>query len=259
MTKTIPMQRTLIYYFLLCFPLLNVAQSNDYHEAMKLGEQATASHHFAQAIQHYGNAIKLAPRDAEAYLRQMEVAIQKRDLSIVKRTIQQLEGLEHSLPLEIYLTYAQLAQKQRLYKDGLAMLSKAEAKYTAQKPLLLQRANLYKKLNDHANVIKTLNQALEKYPRNNDILYQLAVTYIPINRQKSIQLFKKLLSDEQYKDAALSALGLLHTKLYEADPGPNNRSNLILALSYYNSYFQRHPKDQDARNIVENLRILLQE
>ncbi|BDS09798.1 tetratricopeptide repeat protein [Aureispira anguillae] len=251
------MLNVLFFYACLLLPFACFAQSEDYHQAMALGEHAAASRQFSQAIQHYGQAIKLAPRDIEPYLRQMEVAIQKRDLSIFKRTIHQLEGLEHPLPLDVYITYVQLAKKQRLYNDGLAMLTKAELKHKTSKTLLLHRAGLYQKLNDNAKVIQTLNTALEHYPQSTDVLHQLATIYININPQKSIELHKKLLAEPHYKDVALSALGLLHTKLYEADPGANNRNNLVLALSYYNQYFQRHPQDQEARNMIENIRILL--
>lgn len=251
---------SLILFFCWSFlsPTASLAQSNDYYEAMTLGENAVASRQFAQAIQHYAKAIKLEPSSIEAYLRQIEVAIQKRDLSTFKRTIQQLEGLEHKLPLEVYITYVQLAKKQRLYNDGLSMLTKAELRHKPNKSLLLHRAALYQKLNNNAEVIKTLNKTLELYPQSKDVLYQLATLYLNINTNKSIQLFKKLLLEPPYKDVALSSLGLLYMRLYEADPGVNNRNNLVLALHYYNEYYKRHPQDQDTRNLIASIRILLE-
>lgn len=240
------------------FPLILLAQSDAYHQAMTLGEHAQASRQYAQAIQYYAQAIQLEPNQKEAYLRQMNVAIQKRDLTTFKRAIGQLEGLEHTLPLEVYITYAQLAKKQRLYNDGLKMLSKAELRYKINKTILLHRADLYQKLGDNAALIKTLNQALELDPKSMDVLHQLATIYIDINTRKSIDLFKKLSADPAYKDAALSSLGLLHTKLYQADPGPNNRNNLILALGYYNDYHKKHPNNQDTKEMIVSIRTLLE-
>jgi tetratricopeptide (TPR) repeat protein len=233
-----------------------MAQSSDYDQAMLLGENAASNRQYAQAIQYFGHAIKLEPSVAEAYLNQMECAIQKRDLSVFKRTIQQLEGLEYSLPLDVYLTYAQLAKKHRLYNDGLAMLAKAELRFKKSKLLLLHRAELYQKLNNNAEVIKTLNEALTFDPKNLDIIHQLATIYIDVNPKKSVELFKKLLLEEAYKDSALSSLGLLHCSFYALDPA-KNRSDLVQALDYYQAYFKRHPRDQDSRAIIEHLQTLL--
>ncbi|WMX16959.1 MULTISPECIES: tetratricopeptide repeat protein [unclassified Aureispira] len=239
-------------------PFTFFAQSDAYHQAITQGESAQANRQYAQAIQYYTQAIQLEPTNVEAYLRQLNVAIQKRDLTTFKRTIGQLEGLEYPLPLEIYITYAQLAKKQRLYNDGLKMLAKAELRHKTNKTILVHRADLYQKLNDNAAVIKTLNQALELNPQNMDIVHQLATIYIDINTRKSIDLFKKLSTNPTYKDVALSSLGLLHTKLYQADPGPNNRNNLVLALQYYNEYYKKHPQNQDAKTMIDNIRILLE-
>lgn len=245
-----------IYFFF--FSCSIFAQSDAYYQAMTLGENAQASRQYAQAIQYYSEAIQLEPKQKEAYLRQMNVAIQKRDLTTFKRTIGQLEGLEYALPLDVYITYAQLAKKQRLYNDGLKMLDKAELRYKVNKSILLHRVDLYQKLGNSAAVIKTLNQALELEPKSMDILHQLATIYIDINTRKSIDLFKKLSADPNYKDIALSSLGLLHTKLYQADPGPNNRNNLVLALSYYNDYYKKHPNSQDTKEMIDNIRTLLE-
>lgn len=231
--------------------------SDAYYQAMTLGENAQASRQYAQAIQHYAKAIQLAPNQKEAYLRQINVAIQKRDLTTFKRTIGQLEGLEYALPLDVYLTYAQLAKKQRLYNDGLKMLDKAELRHKVSKTIILHRAELYQKLNDNAAVIKALNKALELDPRSMDVLHQLATIYIDINTRKSIDLFKKLSVDPNYKDIASSSLGLLHIKLYQADPGPNNRNNLVLALGYYNSYHKKHPQNKDTKEMINHIRTLL--
>jgi tetratricopeptide (TPR) repeat protein len=251
------MPHNLYTYIFIFLPFTFFAQTDAYYQAMTLGENAQRSNQYAQAIQYYAKAIQLAPNQKEAYLRQMNVAIRKRDLTTFKRTIGQLEGLEYSIPLEIYITYAQLAKKQRLYNDGLKMLNKAELRHKTSKTILLHRAELYKKLNDNAAVIKTLNQALELDTESMDVLHQLATIYIEINTRKSIDLFKKLLVSPTYKDAALSSLGLLHTKLYQADPGPNNRNNLILALGYYNSYYKKHPQNKDAKEMIASIRTLL--
>ena len=239
-------------------PFSIFAQASDaYYQAMTLGENAQASRQYAQAIQHYAKAIQLEPTEKEAYLRQINVAIQKRDLTTFKRTIGQLEGLEHTLPLDVYITYAQLAKKQRLYNDGLKMLDKAELRHKISKTIILHRAELYQKLNNNAAVIKSLNQALELDPKSMDVLHQLATIYIDINTRKSIDLFKKLSLDPDYKDVASSSLGLLHIKLYQADPGPNNRNNLILALGYYNNYYKKNPKNTDAKEMIDQIRVLL--
>jgi tetratricopeptide (TPR) repeat protein len=234
------------------------AQTSDaYYQAMTLGENAQASRQYAQAIQHYANAIQLAPNQKEAYLRQINVAIQKRDLTTFKRTIGQLEGLEYAIPLDVYITYAQLAKKQRLYNDGLKMLDKAELRHKISKTIALHRAQLYQKLNNNAAVIKALNKALELEPQNMEVLHQLATIYMDINTRKSIDLFKKLSVDPTYKDIASSSLGLLHIKLYQADPGPNNRNNLVLALGYYNNYHKKHPQNKDTKEMIEHIRTLL--
>lgn len=252
------MPKVLCIYLFLLLSSVSFAQSDAYYQAMTSGESAQASRQYAQAIQYYAQAIQLEPNNVEAYLRQINVAIQKRDLTTFKRAIGQLEGLEHKLPLEIYITYAQLAKKQRLYNDGLKMLSKAEAKHQLSTTILTHRADLYQKLNDNAAVIKSLNKAMELEPQNTKILHQLATIYIDINTRKSIDLFKKLATDPTYKDVSLSSLGLLHTKLYQADPGPNNRNNLVLALGYYNDYYKKHPQNQDTQEMINHIRTLLE-
>lgn len=248
-----------ILYFFILLPFTVFAQLSDaYYQAMTLGENAQASRQYAQAIQYYAKAIQLEPTQKEAYLRQINVAIQKRDLTTFKRTILQLEGLEYAIPLDIYITYAQLAKKHRLYNDGLKMLEKAELRHKTNKKILLHRAGLYQKLNNNAAVIKALNQALELEPKSMDVLHQLATIYININTRKSIDLFKKLSIDPAYKDIATSSLGLLHIKLYQADPGPNNRNNLVLALGYYNDFHKKHPQDKDSKEMIDHIRTLLE-
>jgi tetratricopeptide (TPR) repeat protein len=248
-----------VLYFFILLPFTVFAQLSDaYYQTMTLGENAQASRQYAQAIQHYAKAIELEPTQEEAYLRQINVAILKRDLTTFKRTILQLEGLEYEVPLDVYITYAQLAKKYRLYNDGLRMLEKAEFRHEINKKILLHRAGLYQKLNNNAAVIKALNQALELDPKSMDILHQLATVYININTRKSINLFKKLSIDPAYKDIASSSLGLLHIKLYQADPGPNNRNNLVLALGYYNNFYKKHPQDKDSKEIIDHIRTLLE-
>jgi len=250
---------TKVFFFHILFFLSFSAftQSDDYEQSMTLGEHAATNRQYAQAIRHFGQAIKLKPSSPEAYLKQMEAAIQKRDLSVFKRTIKQLEGIEYSLPLDVYITYAQLAKKQRLYSDGLAMLDKAELKHKKSKTILLHRAALYEKLNNNLEVINSLNEALRLDSKSLDILHQLATIYININTKKSIELFKKLLESQQYTDSALSSLGLLYTKLYESNPA-KNRTSLIEALNYYKLYSKRHPKDQDILSLIKNIQILLE-
>lgn len=248
-----------VLYLFILLPFTVFAQLSDaYYQTMTLGENAQASRQYAQAIQYYAKAIQLEPTQKEAYLRQINVAIQKRDLTTFKRTILQLEGLEYVIPLDVYITYAQLAKKQRLYNDGLKMLDKAEFRHKINKTILLHRADLYKKLNNNAAIIQALNQALELDPKSMDVLHQLATIYININTRKSINLFKKLSMDPDYKDIASSSLGLLHIKLYQADPGPNNRNNLVLALGHYNYFYKRHPQNKDVKEMIDNIRILLE-
>lgn len=248
-----------VLYFFILFPFTLFAQLSDaYYQTMTLGENAQINRQYAQAIQHYAKAIQLEPTQKEAYLRQITVAIQKRDLTTFKRTILQLEGLEYTVPLDVYITYAQLAKKHRLYNDGLQMLEKAELRHKINKKILLHRAGLYQKLNNNAAVIKALNQALVLDPKSMDVLHQLATIYININTRKSIDLFKKLSIDPAYKDIASSSLGLLHIKLYQADPGPNNRTNLVLALGYYNDFHKKHPQDEDSKEMINHIRTLLE-
>lgn len=212
---------------------------------------------YAQAIQYYGQAIKINPAKPEAYLHQMEAAILKRDLSVFKRNILQLEGLQYPLVLDIYLTYAQLAKKQRLYNDGLEILAKAEIRYPKKKSIYLERAGLYQKLNNTPEAIKAFNQALELDTKDMDVVYQLATLYLDVNIPKSIELFNQLLSYENYKDASLTSLALLHTKLYEIDP-IKNRSDLMKALDYYNEYYKRHPQDLDTKSVIWNIQLLIE-
>ena len=260
----IPIKQSIMLYrqlAIVCFFCLTMtycmAQSSAYEQAIIQGENAANNRQYAQAVQYYAQAIKIKPSNPEPYLKQMECAIQKRDLTIFKRSIQQLEGLEYPLILDVYLTYAQLAKKQRLYNDGLAMLDKAELKHKKTKSILLHRAELYQKLNKSTEVIKTLNETLDLYPNSLDVWHQLATLYMQVNKKKSIDCFKKLLVEESYKDIALSSLGLLYTQMYEEDKD-KKRSNLVQALSYYNQYYKRHPKDQETRNLIENIRILLE-
>jgi tetratricopeptide (TPR) repeat protein len=250
------MIKVFFFYLLFFFSLNSFAQSNDYQQSMTLGESASTNRQYAQAIRHFGQAIKLKPSSPEAYLKQMEAAIQKRDLSVFKRTIQQLDGLEYSLTLDIYITYAQLAKKQRLYSDGLTMLNKAELKHKKNKSILLHRAAIYEKLNNNLEVINCLNEALKLDPKSLNVLHQLAIIYIKTNTKKSVELFKKLLKSPQYTDSALSSLGLLYTKLYETDP-TKNRADLMEALNYYKLYSKRHPKDQDILALTKSIQILL--
>lgn len=244
------------FYFLLTIsPLL--AQTNEYSQAISLGETAIINRQYAQAIQYFGQAIKIDPSHPEAYLHQMKAAILKRDLSVFKRNILQLEGLNYSLTLDIYLTYAQLAKKQRLYNDGLDILVRAEAQYPKTKNIYLERAGLYQKLNNPAEAIKAFNQALQLDVNDAEVLYQLATLYIDIDIKKGIELFNQLLLIENYKDVSLTSLALLHTKLYEISPS-KNRSDLIKALDYYNEYYKRHPQDLDTKNIIWNIQLLLE-
>lgn len=241
-------------FFLSISPI--AAQIDEYSQSINSGETAMTNRQYAQAIQYFGQAIKVNPAKPEAYLHQMEAAILKRDLSVFKRNILQLEGLEYPLILDIYLTYAQLAKKQRLYNDGLDILVKAEAKYPKTKNIYLERAGIYQKLSNNAEAIKAFNQALQLDTKDMDVLYQLATLYIDVNIPKSIELFNQLLLHENYKDISLTSLALLHTKLYEINP-VKNRLELMKALDYYTEYYKRHPQDLDTKSVIWNIQILI--
>jgi tetratricopeptide (TPR) repeat protein len=250
------MKRTIASFAILLISFCSLAQSEDFQQAMNMGNEALSARQYAQAIQYFNLAVKLMPDSREAYLKQMQSAILKRDLSVFKNSILKLEELNYPLSLNIYITYSQLAKKQRIYNDGLKMLQKAEEKHNKHKTIFLHRAAIFLKLNNKAEAIKSLNEALTLYPGSSDIIHKLANIYININSPKSISYFKKLLGKEFYKDAALTSLALLYTNLYEENP-ENNKSDLIQALSYYNQYIQRHPKNQETRAIIENIRIIL--
>lgn len=249
------------FFFLSCFILSTIsssisAQTTDYSQAIAQGELAAANNQYPQAIQYFGQAINLQPSAPEAYLKQMEYAIQKRDLSVFKRTIQQLEGLEYALTLDIYLTYAQLAKKKQLYNDALSILSKAELKFKKNRSIFLHRVEIYQKLNNNLEVLKNLNEALALNPNDQYIIHLLATTLLNINPTQSINYFKQLLEQETYKSSALSSLGLLYFRAYKANPKAN-RKDLVQALAYYNDYQQRHSKDLEVKNIIKNIHALL--
>lgn len=233
------------------------AQPEAYHQALAMGESAIQNRQYAQAIQHFYQATKLAPSNPEPYLQQMKAAIYKRDLSTFKRSLQQLDGLEYDLPVDAYLTYAQLARKQRLYKDGLAMLEKATLKYGQQKSILLEKTAIHQKLNQRLEAIQSLKQAIALDPKDDALTYELALIYMDVNSRRSMELFQSLQSNPAYQDAALTSLGLLHTKLYQADPGKQNLNNLVLARGYYEAYAKKHPKDQEVKEVLGYLDVLL--
>lgn len=246
----------MLFGILLSIATTVVGQSDTYDQVVIQGKTAATNRQYGQAIQYFGQAIKLNPRRPEAYLRQMECAIQKRDISVFKRAILQLEGIEYKMPLELYLAYAQLAQKQRFYNDGLMMLGKARKKFKPNKKVLLQEAALYQKLNKPTEAITTLNEALKLYKKDGEVLHQLALVYMNVNEQKSIDYLKQLLDNKAYKDAALTALGNLYIQHYEKG-GKKNRGDLLQALGYYNQYLSGHPNDKETQNIISNIRILL--
>ena len=249
--------KTMLFGVLLLITLEGVlAQSDTYDQMVVQGKTAATNRQYGQAIQYFGQAIKLDPRRPEAYLRQMESAIHKRDMSVFKRAILQLEGIEYKLPLEMYLTYAQLAKKQRLYNDGLMMLGKAKKKFKINKKILLQQASLYQKLNKTTEAIAALNEALKLDRKDGAVLHQLALVYMAVDEQKSIDYLKQLLNNKAYTNAALATLGSVYIQRYEKSV-KGNRADLLQALSYYNQYLKVHPNDKEAQNIISNIQILL--
>lgn len=246
------MKLTIILYYCLLGTFL-FAQTNSVNIWLEKGKNALEQRNYSEAIRHYAQAAQLQPKQAFVYTQMMKAAIFKRDLSVFKRCITQLENLKYPLSVNIYLTYAQLATKQRLYEEALDMLNRAEQFHNNHQSIFLHRATVYEKLTDYLAAQEVLNRAYVQYPSSKELIHRLAKVYMAAgDDSKSIQFFKMLLQDELYKDAAFTSLALLYTRQYESAPQKNSAS-LDEALKFYNLYLERHPKDQNTRQIIQSI------
>lgn len=255
------MFRLSILLFFNSFVLTLLAQDNSYEAYQTVRQQsktAAQKKDYTAAIAYTETFIKQHPRYSLAYLEQSTYAIKNRDVSLLKRNIIALKSQRVDLPLDVLLTGAQLAEKKRFYQLGLEILAQATPAQAQSEAILLQRARFQQKLNKPSEALTTLQQAYNNNSTNNKTLQELAAAYQNVNRRRSIQLYEILVQQKGYEDVSLTALGLLYTRLYEADPSANNRNNLIKAKSHYQQYLLRHPNDQKIKNLLNQLDILLQ-
>ncbi|MGH1338577.1 MAG: hypothetical protein ACRBFS_20855 [Aureispira sp.] len=255
------MFRLFTFLLLNSFALALLAQDSPYQAYQTVRQQSQAAAQkkdYTAAISSTEAFIKQHPRYSLAYLEQSTYAIKNRDVNLLKRNIIALKSQRVDLPLDLLLTGAQLAEKKRVYQLGLEILSQATPAQAQAEAILLQRARFQQKLNKNAEALTTLQQAYNNNTTSNKVLQELAAAYQNVNRRRSIQLYESLVQQKGYEDISLTALGLLYTRLYEADPSTNNKNNLVKAKSYYQQYLLRHPKDQTVKNLLQQLEILLQ-
>ena len=226
------------------------AQSEATKQLIERGQLALDNRQYAEAIKWFAKASERQPNTPKIYVLIMKAAIFKRDLMVYKRCITQLEKLNYPQSVNIYLTYIQLATKQRRYEEGISMLNRAEQYHKNNKTVFLHRATILEKKLDTTAAIVVLNQAAIQYPNAQDIQLRLANAYLNQNADKSIYYFNKLRNESLYTDAALTSLALLYTRKYQAAP-TKNKASLDEALKYYNLYLNRHPKDQNTRKAVQ--------
>lgn len=255
------MLRLFILVLINSFSIYLSAQSHLYEVYQAVQEQSQAAlqkKNYTMAIATLENFIKQHPRYSLAYLEQSTYAIKNRDAILLKRNIIALKAQQKMVPLDLLLTGAQLAEKKRLYQLGLEILDQSTPAQAKSEAILLQRIHFLQKLNKETKAFEILQQAYKNSPRSNKILHKLAEAYQNINRKRSIQLYELLMKEKGYEDLSLTALGLLYTNLYEADPSVNNQNNLIKAKTYYQQYLLRHPNDKNIKKLLAQLNILLQ-
>jgi len=247
----------IIVLLLLAFTTsLSFAQEVSYDKEMQKGDQALNTQNYATAIRHFQAAIAINPESSEAYLKQMMCAIMRRDLSTFKRSIIKLEELDQALILDIYITYAQIAKRKRLFEDALQMLAKAEKKYPQNREITLEKVDIYDKMHNTSQKVMLLNQLLSKNSNDIDAMYHLATTYFYSKPAESITLFKKLINANKYTDVALVSLGKLYLAAYKKS---KQKKDLQLAHNYYKLYANRNPKNQEIKLIIQQLRTQLNE
>lgn len=250
------MYQLFICLFVQCLAFSALAQNTlfaAYQTTRQQSEMAAQNNDYQTAINTTEQFIKQHPQYSLAYLEQSVYAIKHRDPNVLKRNIIALKRQQISIPLDLLLTGAQLAEKKRAYQLGVEILEQATPAQVYSESLLLQKATLYKKLNDKATALTTLQQAYNNHPESPKIIKALAAAYQDVNRLRSIQLYESLVKKEGYEDLSLTALGLLYTRLYESDPSANNRSNLVKAKHYYQQYLQRHPNNPKIKDLIAQL------
>jgi tetratricopeptide (TPR) repeat protein len=250
-----------ICLFIQCLAFSTFAQNTlfaSYQVVHQQSEAAAQNNDYQTAISTTEQFIKQHPQYSLAYLEQSVYAIQHRDPTVLKRNIIALKRQQISIPLDLLLTGAQLAEKKRAYQLGLEILEQATPAQAYAESLLLHKATLYRKLNNQATALTTLQQAYNNYPESPKVIQTLAAAYQDVNRLRSIQLYESLIKKEGYKDLSLTALGLLYTRLYESDPSVNNRSNLVKAKNYYQQYQERHPNNLKVKDLIAQLELLLE-
>lgn len=230
-----------------------------YQPVQAKSQAAVEQEDYQTAIVTTEQFIQQHPKYSLAYLEQSSYAIQNRDVILLKRNIAALKSQQINISLDLLLAGAQLAEKKRFYQLGLEILGQASPAQAKAEALLLQKAHLQQKLNQQAAALATLQEAYNNDPESSKVLQELAAAYQNVNRRRSIQLYEALLKKEGYEDLSLTALGLLYTRLYEAEPSANNRINLVKAKEYYQQYLTRHPKDKSIKDLLKQLEVLLEE
>jgi tetratricopeptide (TPR) repeat protein len=245
------MKSILVLYYTF-FSVAILAQSNTADQLIKNGEAALENRQYAEAIKWFAKASDVQPNISKIYTLMMKSAIYKRDLMVYKRCITKLEQLNHPQSANIYITYVQLAIKQRLYDEGMNMLDRAEQFHNNHKAIFMHRATIHERKLDTIAALQVLHQVAVQYPSSKDIQHRLAKNYLNKDTEKSIYYFNKLLKESLYKDAALTSLALLYTRKYKSNP-TKNKASLDEALKYYNLYLDRHPKDQNTLKAIQSI------
>lgn len=255
------MFKWLTFFLFHSLALASVAQNSLfelYQPVQAKSQAAVAQNDYQTAITTTEQFIQQHPKYSLAYLEQSSYAIKNRDVSLLKRNIVALKKQQINISLDLLLATAQLAEKKRFYQLGLEVLAQATPAQAKAEALLLQKASLQQKLNQQAAALTTLQEAYNNHSESSKVVQELAAAYQNVNRRRSIQLYEALLKKEGYEDIALTALGLLYTRLYEAEPSVNNRINLVKAKEYYQQYLTRHSNDKATKELLKQLDVLLE-
>lgn len=211
------------------------------------------------ALQSIAAFVQLHPNYPLAYTEQAQLALKAERSSLLHRSLENLERLQKPAQPAIYLAGATLAYRQKRYPLALKLLQQHQQIHGNSEAMLLQQAAVYRQLNNATESFKALQKAQQRAPKSPKVLYALAQYYQSTNPRQSATLYQQLLSYTTYRPVALTALGALYWKLYQADPGPKNRPNLERAAQYYRQYAQLRPKDQQVAQLLEQFDLLLKD
>ncbi len=226
------------------------AQNSRYHQLMTSGEKAESEKQYTAAISYYKEASSLASLQAEPWLRVIVCAIYQQDLSNYKTALNKLEKNSFSIPLDFYLTYSEIAQKQKKYTEALALISQIEKKFIHRNKLSLHKVDLLAKMHKTPEKNLLLQQLFNKNNKNSAVIYRLANSYFYSNPSESIHLYKQLLHEKKYTNIALLSLGKLYINQYKKTP---EKANLAKAYDYYRLYANSHPRDTKIKKLLKEL------